>query len=314
MQNRIVEITSDNVHLALSRGFMKITQGNEKLGQIDVTDMSALIVRGYSASISINLCARLALENVPVVICGANQSPASILWPIDGHHKQGQRMQAQASTTKPLKKRLWQSLVKAKILAQAAALDHIGANSSSLRLMAKRVKTGDHENIEAQAARRYWPAMMGAEFRRGKSGVPQEYATDSPDINALLNYGYTVLRAACARSILTAGLHPSLSLHHESAGDALRLADDLMEPFRPWVDIVAYQCVQQREAGEDVLSKQHKAKLAAVLTMDLHTAHGASPLQLCLDRLATSLAQIFLGEKTYLDLPNAPMPLALHSG
>ncbi len=319
MQNRIVEITSDNVHLSLSRSFMKITQDGEKLGQIDITDMSALIVRGYSATISINLCSRLALENVPVIICGANQSPASILWPIDGHHRQGQRMQAQADATKPLKKRLWQSLVKAKILAQASALDHVGESSSALRLMAKRVKTGDHENLEAQAARRYWPAMMGADFRRSKSGASQSHApnpasNDNPNINAFLNYGYTVLRAACARSILAAGLHPSLSLHHESAGDALRLADDLMEPFRPWVDIAAYQCAQQMEGDDPVLSNAHKAKLAAVLTMDLHTAHGASPLQLCLDRLATSLAQVFLGEETYLDLPDAPMPLALHLG
>jgi len=314
MQNRIIEITSDNVHLSLSRGFMKITQEGEKLGQIDVTDMSALIVRGYSATVSVNLCSRLATENVPVVICGANQSPASILWPIDGHHKQGQHMQAQASAGKPLKKRLWQSLVKAKILAQAEALEHAGGNASALRLMAKRVKTGDHENLEAQAARRYWPAIMGADFRRAKSGTSQSHANDNPNINAFLNYGYTVLRAACARSILAAGLHPSLSIHHESAGDALRLADDLMEPFRPWVDIVAYQCAQQMGENEEALSKDHKAKLAAVLTMDLHTKHGASPLQLCLDRLAISLAQIFLGEATYLDLPSEPMPLALHSG
>lgn len=220
-------------------------------------------------------------------------------------------MQAQADANKPLKKRLWQSVIKAKILAQAAALDYVGENSSALYLMAKRVKSGDPENIEAQAARRYWPAMMGADFRRGKSDTPQSHDNDNPNINAFLNYGYTVLRAACARSILAAGLHPSLSLHHESAGDALRLADDLMEPFRPWVDIVAYQCAQQMKADEEPLTKDHKAKLAAVLTMDLHTKYGASPLQLCLDRLAISLAQIFLGEETYLDLPSAPMPLAL---
>jgi len=311
MQNRIVEIASDNVHLSLSRGFMKIAQGDEKLGQIDLTDMSALVVRGYSATISINLCARLAQENVPVVICGANQSPASIIWPIEGYHKQGQRMQAQADAGKSLKKRLWQSLVKAKILAQASALDYIGANSSALRLMAKRVKSGDSENLEALAARRYWPAMMGAEFRRGKAGAPISPANDNPNINAFLNYGYTVLRAACARSVLAAGLHPSLSLHHESAGDALRLTDDLMEPFRPWVDIIAYQCAQQLNDGEETLTKDHKAKLAAVLTMDLHTKYGASPLQLCLDRLAISLANVFLGAETFLDLPGDPMPLAI---
>lgn len=315
MQNRIVEISSDNVNLSLSRGFMNISQNGDKLGQIDITDMAALIVRGYSATISLNLCSRLAAENVPVVLCANNQSPSSILWPIDGYHKQGFRMQAQSEAGKPLKKRLWQSLVKAKILAQASALEFIEESSSALQLMAKRVKSGDSENIEAQAARRYWPAMMGADFRRGtKADGTQANDNERPDINAFLNYGYTVLRAATARSILAAGLHPSLSIHHESAGDALRLADDLMEPFRPWVDIVAYQCADSMQDDEKVLSKDHRAKLAAVLTMDLYTTHGASPLQLCLDRLAISLAKIYTGEETHLDLPSAPMPLSLHSG
>ena len=245
MKNRFVEITTDNVHLSLSRGFLKISKEGERLGQICIEDMSALIVRGYGTSISLNLCSRLAQNKIPTILCGSNQSPASIVWPIEGHFAQGHRMQAQAAAGKPLKKRLWQELVKAKINAQAAVLESQNIDASALYQMAKRVKSGDKENIEAQASRRYWPLLMGETFRRCKTDNRE--LTDTIDANAFLNYGYTILRSAAARSILAAGLHPSFSLHHESAGDAFRLADDLMEPFRPFVDLLALECRRTKD-------------------------------------------------------------------
>jgi len=159
--------------------------------------------------------------------------------------------------------------------------------------------------LEAQAARRYWTRLMGEGFRRDRS---------EPGINAALNYGYIVLRAATARSILAAGLHPSLSIQHQSRGAALRLADDLMEPFRPWIDQAVYKLAKAYCSPTPlILSQENKAALAAVLTLDMQGPQGTSPLQVCLDRLSQSLVQVFMGERKEMELPGPPLPLALAS-
>lgn len=303
MQNRIVEIVSEGAHISVSRGFLNVTVNQQRFGQVAIDDMSGLVIRGHGASLSANICERLAEANVPIVICGSNQAPASVIWPVSGHFTQGLHMQAQAVANKPLRKRLWGQLTKAKIRAQAAVLEAYGLNNADLLEMAGRVKSGDGDNLEAQAARRYWPRLMGEEFKRDQQ---------ADDDNAALNYGYTVLRAAVARSILAAGLHPSLSLQHKSRGDALRLADDLMEPFRPWVDYRVVQLLRAREeSGPVLLDKAAKAALAGVLSMDFQSALGASPMQVCLDYLAQSLVQIFLGNRRDLELPGPPLPLVL---
>jgi CRISPR-associated protein Cas1 len=303
MQNRVVEISSDGAHLSVSRGFLSVQIAGEAAGQIAIEDMAALIIRGHGASLSVNICTRLSQANVPIVLCGSNQSPASVIWPVSGHFSQGLHMQAQAVANKPLLKRLWAQLIKTKIGAQATVLAAFNINSTDISAMVTRVKSGDTENLEAQAARRYWPRLMGDTFRRDR----QENG-----INAALNYGYTVLRAATARSILAAGLHPSLSLHHQSRGDALRLADDLMEPFRPWVDHCVRQMVDELQPEEQLLLDQfRKAKLVGVLSLDMQSSVGASPMQVCMDRMAQSLVQVFLGECKTMELPGDPLSLSL---
>lgn len=127
--------------------------------------------------------------------------------------------------------------------------------------------------------------------------------------NSALNYGYTVLRAAIARSILAAGLHPSLSLHHQSRGDALRLADDLMEPYRPWVDFRVRKLMDRQDHNIASLSPDIKADLVSVLQMDFSGPLGASTMQTCMDRMAQSLVQVFTGETRDMELPGAPLPL-----
>lgn len=296
MKNRIVEIVTDGVHVSASRGFVILHKDREKLGQIAIDDMAALIIRGYGLTLSVNICARLSASNIPLIICGSDQSPASVLWPLAGHHAQGRIMQKQSELTRPQKKRLWQSLIRAKITAQAEALNLTGQAANDIKAMAKRVKSGDPDNLEAQAARRYWSRMMGKDFRRNKAESGE---------NAALNYGYTVLRAAAARAIIAAGLHPSLSIHHESRGDALRLADDIMEPFRPWVDLTVWQNRDKLETGQ--LSPELKASLVGMLSLDLQTSWGASPLQLCIDRLAQSVAAIITDERTKIEFSGPPV-------
>lgn len=302
MKNRIIEVTSNGAHISASRGFIKISRDGQNLGQVAVEDMAALIVRGYGATLSANICSRLAMANVPIVICGTNQAPDSVLWPLAGHHAQGRIMAAQSELSKPRRKRLWQEIVRAKIRTQAHVLGLSGKDSQDLESMAIRVKSGDQDNLEAQAARRYWTRLLGDEFCRSKGRTG-----NTSNQNAALNYGYTVLRAATARSIVGAGLHPSLSLHHESRGQALRLADDLMEPFRPWFDLAVFQ--NQDALSDAGLTPAMKSTLVSVLTLDLTTNIGVSPLQVCLDRLCQSLASIITGDCKKFDLPSLPKEL-----
>jgi len=300
MQNRVIEVLSDGAYLNVSRGFLSIKIDEQPVGQVAVDDMAALIIRGHGASLSVNICARLAEANVPIVICDTRQAPASVIWPVNGHFAQGLNMQAQAVANKPLLKRLWAQLVTAKIQNQAEVLKAHNLNSADIAAMATRVKSGDSENIEAQAARKYWRRLMGEDFTRG---------THQGSINGALNYGYTILRTATARSILAAGLHPSLSIYHQSKGDALRLADDLMEPFRPWVDYHVKKFALESNGKPFDLERTHKATLAGILTMDLQATSGASPMQVCMDKMAQSLVQIFMGEQKKLEIPEPPLPL-----
>lgn len=300
MQQRIVEIVSDGVHLSAFRGFMKISRQDEELGRVPFADIGAVIVRGHGSTLSVNLCTRLSDAGAPLVICGSNQAPSSLLWPVRGHYEQGRRMEAQAAATRPLLKRTWRDLVSAKIASQAAVLAATTGEEARLVRMARDVKSGDSDNLEAQAARRYWNALFGSGFLRDRQ---------ADGINSALNYGYTVLRAGTARSIIAAGLHPSLSVHHASRGDALRLADDLMEPFRPYLDYLVWQATRNGAIGE--LTSETKASLAQVLTLDLPGIDGVSPVQIWLDRLALSWARICMKESAKLDLPSQPSPLEL---
>lgn len=276
---------------------MTVKKNGERIGQVALDDIASLVINCHGATWSANLTARLSQRGAPIVICGSNHVPIALVWPIDGHYEQGRRMQAQAEASLPTKKRLWKALVQAKICAQADALDAVGKPSAAVRRLMKKVRSGDPDNVESVAARRYWPIMMGQDFRRDRR---------AGGINAMLNYGYMILRSATARSILAAGLHPSLAIHHQSRGTALRLADDLMEPFRPLVDGIVTRVVET--TGDD-LDRDAKAALARVTALDLDGPKGASPLQTCLDRLATSLAQIYMKKRTRLEMPGPPLAL-----
>lgn len=301
MQNRIIEVASEDIHLSLTRGFLKLSKDGAELGRVPIPEIGAVLVRGYGASLSLNMAARLAEENIPVILCGTDQAPSSILWPLSGHHAQGRIMEAQCQLSRPRKKRLWQSLVQGKILAQACVLEAEGHRANDLRMMARQVKSGDPDNLEARAARAYWSRLMPPieeGFKRDAGGG---------GLNSWLNYGYSVLRTGAARAIVSAGLHPSLSVHHESRGEALRLSSDIMEPFRAYVDMKVARMARRVAGTSDDLTKAQKGEIISVLNLDLHTPYGASPVQACLNRLCQSFARVCLGEATRLDLPDGPV-------
>lgn len=161
------------------------------------------------------------------------------------------------------------------------------------------VRSGDPENVEAQAARRYWPLLMGTEFRRDRNAL---------GVNSLLNYGYAVLRAIVSRAICGSGLHPTLGVHHANQGNAFALADDLMEPYRPLVDRMVLNLMR---SGQEEVNPKTKGRLAELGTLDLETSEGLSPVSVQISRLTQSLASTFLTGEVLLDLPRPPSVLAL---
>ncbi len=298
MIGRVVEIASEGRHLARDRGLMTVSRNGVEDGRVPLDDIGVLLCNARGLTYSNGLLVELARRGAAVVLCGANYLPVAWLWPVEGHHVQALRMRRQLEASLPLRKRLWQATVRAKIGQQRLTLEMLGKPDGGLGDLARRVKSGDTDNAEAQAARRYWPLLFGPDFHRERfGGMP----------NPLLNYGYTVLRAATARAVVAAGLHPSLGVHHHNRYDAMCLADDLMEPFRPVVDYAAARLV---ESGCEEVTPEAKQALAGVLAADMSTERGTTPLETCLERAAQSLAQSFEDGRAALAFPERLLPEA----
>jgi CRISPR-associated protein Cas1 len=310
MIGRIVEVADDKRHLFMHRGFMVVqdsvpnAQGERKeLGQVPLDDIAAVIANANGLTYTNNLLVALAERGAPFVLCAANHNAVGMLLPIEGNYEQAKRLEAQIAATLPTHKRLWAQVVRSKLEQQAAALEAAGCPTAPLSALASKVKSGDPDNLEAQGARRYWSLLFGSEFRRDQNANGA-----CPGLNSLLNYGYTVVRAATARAIIAAGLHPSIGLHHSHDNNAMRLVDDVMEPFRPIIDLKVWHLHRNQE---DHVTPDTKRALVRTLYDDMQTSAGATPVMVCIQRLATSLAQVYLGERDKLDLPLPGLPLSL---
>lgn len=294
MNGRIVEIAEDRRHLQVSRGFLIIkSTGDDSalVGQIPLDDIAAVIANSHGLSYSNNILVALAQRGAPFVLCAANHHTVGVLWPLDGNYHQAKRIERQILASKPLQKRLWADIVKAKVRQQMITLERTGSPVTYMTRIIKKVRSGDPENCEAQAARYYWQALLGADFRRDQNAA---------GANSLLNYGYTIMRSATARGVVAAGLHPSLGLHHSNDQNAMRLVDDLMEPFRPIVDFAVWRLVSE---GRNEITIETKKILANLLYANYQTSLGRTPLITCIQRLCTSLAQVFVAERKDLELP-----------
>lgn len=295
MVGQILELNRTGLSVHKRRGFLAVDAGEQEAGRLGLDDIEAVLAASPGLMWSNTALAELAARSVPVMILGQNFTPAAVVLPLTGHHAQADRFRAQARAPLPLSKQAWAAMVRHKIAAQAEALARIGAPCERLHRLLTAVRSGDPDNREAQAAQIYWPRLLGKDFRRDRAAA---------GANALLNYGYTVLRAATARAIVAAGLHPSLSLHHRSGGDPLALADDLMEPFRPTVDLAVHRLCAAGVTGVE----EGRAELIACLDADFPTRNGATPLSQVLLRLARSLSASFLEGRLRLDFPSRPLP------
>jgi CRISPR-associated protein Cas1 len=294
---RVVDIETDGLFLAVHRGFLTVSSAGEEKGRVPLDDVGALIIHAHGTSWSNTVLVRLSERAVPVVICGANHAPVACVWPMEGHYQQGARMRAQVGASKPLTKQIWRQIVAAKIRMQGHVLSWAGKEAGAFDLLARKVRSGDPDNIEAQAARRYWKALLGPDFSRDRT---------ADGANALLNYGYTVLRAIVSRAICAAGLHPTIGVFHANRANAFALSDDLMEPYRPLVDRIVFELVS---SGHVELTSDAKRRLVAIATLDLDNGDGTvSPLSLQAQRFVHSVAVSFEAGRAEIALPGNPAP------
>ena len=289
---RVVDISDDNRVLSLSRGNLKVSADGAELGRVPLADIQCVLVHGHGAMLSLSLSAALADAGIPLVLCGRNHTPVALSLPVSGNFEQAARLSAQAALPLPKRKRLWRKLVRAKIMAQARALEIAGhPDHKNLEKLTKSVRSGDLDNVEARAARFYWRRLLGNDFRRDTSG---------DGLNVHLNYGYTVVRAAMARAVVGAGLTPGLGLHHRGRLNAFQLVDDLMEPFRPLVDHAVWRN-QKDWTGE--LTPAAKRVLAELINGAMATTAGTNSVSRVMSMLSLSLAEVCTGDAENLVWP-----------
>lgn len=319
MIKRTVEISQQPCHLAVRNDQLLLLDKEDyqtTRATIPCEDLGLLLVEHAGTTYSHPALLRLLHYGAAVVLCGPDHLPAGMLLPLGEHTEIVSRLRLQIAAAKPLRKQLWSQIVRAKIRAQAANLAQGDAVRSRLLEMARELRSGDPQNVEAQAARSYWgvwlhsngpspggagaPPAIGdsvnsliaaADFRRDPAGLPP---------NNLLNYGYAIMRAAVARAVVSAGLHPALGLHHRNRSNAFCLADDLVEPLRPIVDARVRELFLD---GQTDLLPPVKAALLELLTAPVRVSDDVGPLMVALHRYAASLVRCLEGADKTLAIP-----------
>lgn len=260
---------------------------------IPIEDIGFVVLEHPQITITMPAMQKLNDNNVALVCCDEKHHPSAMLLNLDGHHLQGELFRNQLQASEPLKKQLWKQVIEYKINNQAALLNKLGKPTGALPQYLKSVNSGDTSNREGAAAREYWTYLFGDSFIRDRYGAHP---------NSLLNYGYIVLRAAVARALVGSGLLPTLGIHHHNRYNAFCLADDIMEPYRPYVDSIVYE---MWESGTDdmILEKETKAHLLQLLTEDVQIGKVKRPLMVALSITTASLARCFNGETKKLTCP-----------
>lgn len=270
---------------------IKMKDDPDFMRTIPVEDVGFILLENQQISITLPLLNALADNNAAVIVCTDKMMPNAMLLNLDSNSVQGERYRDQINASEPLKKNLWKQTVEAKIRNQAALLDKLDKDGSQLKPYWQNVKSGDTDNREGIAAKIYWDALFGDDFMRYRSGV-------SP--NEMLNYGYTVLRAAVTRSLMGSGLFPSFGIYHRNRYNAFPLADDIMEPYRPYVDEIVFDLYAN---GEQELNKDVKAELLKLLYVDTVFDKVTRPLDIGLSVTTSSLAKCFSGDQKKILYP-----------
>jgi len=288
--------------LVIDLPHLKVLGEKESKKCIPIEDIGVIILDHQQITVTHSCMAALLENNAALITCDHSHHPVGLLLPLDGHDVQSERFKYQIDASVPLKKQLWQQTIQAKILNQAAVLAERGIEYENMLYWAKSVRSGDPDNYEGRAAAYYWKNVFPkkVEFFRGRDGDPP---------NNLLNYGYAILRAIVARGLVCSGLLPTLGIHHRNKYNAYCLADDIMEPYRPYLDRIVLGIIDRGENFLE-LGTNIKAQLLGIANVDVHFEKGKSPLMVGLQSTTASLAKCYEGSLRRI---NYPLMRALNS-
>jgi len=265
---------------------------SDKETTVPIEDIGFVVLENQESYISLPALSKLSSNNVAVIFCNNKHMPQSMLLNLDTHHIQQEHFRNQLNASEPLKKQLWQQVIKHKINHQADLLSLTGNTSNPLKHYASKVLSGDTENREGAAAAYYWKHLFDFDFKRERQGAYP---------NLFLNYGYIVLRAAVARALAGSGLLSTLGIHHHNKYNAFCLADDIMEPYRPLIDAKVLAIIKQYKTQE--LTTAIKAELLQALTETVYFEGSKSPLMVAISKTTSSLQQCFAGKSRKLIYP-----------
>ncbi|TJZ62989.1 type II CRISPR-associated endonuclease Cas1 [Sphingobacterium olei] len=262
---------------------------------VPIEDIGVLVLESQQITISHGCIAALVENNVALISCDSSHMPTGLLLPLDGGHTQAERFRYQIEASLPLKKQLWQQTIQQKIYNQASVLNELGIHADNMFRWSKSVKSGDPDNYEGRAAAYYWQNIFSEhlQFNRHRAGVPP---------NSFLNYGYAILRAIVARSLVSSGLLPTLGIFHRNKYNAYCLADDIMEPYRPFVDRIVYKLVAEGTYLEE-LNTEIKTRLLLLPQVNVVFDDMTSPLLIGVSRTTASLARCFEGTSRKINYP-----------
>ena len=296
MLRRIVEVSQEGLYLHVSHGFLKLTLKQEEIGEVPLADIAVLLLTAQGTLVSKYSLIALTGQGTVIIFCGKSYKPESIMIPLFGNYEATGRLYDQIKAGLPLRKQLWKAIIQQKIKNQALILSTIGNEQGALLLRnyATQVTSGDTGNREAVAAKAYWQLLMGPEFTRDSK---------EEGINSFLNYGYAILRGITARAICCSGLHPSLGIFHRNRLNNYCLVDDLIEPFRPVVDLLVYRMVHEAKENQTVLTPPLKKQIYQLAWTDVFVTKGKSPLIKAVEYYAYSLAQSFSNKQNQLCIP-----------
>lgn len=263
---------------------------------VPIEDIGTVIIDHKQITITQGLMEQLLKNNCAIITCDDNHLPFGLMLPLNGNTTMSERIQAQISVSQPLKKQLWQQTIQAKITNQANLLAQThNVVVRNMKVWASEVKSGDSENHEARAAVYYWSNLFPKipDFTRGRYGIAP---------NHLLNYGYAILRAIVARALVISGLMPVLGIFHKNKYNAYCLADDIMEPYRPFVDKIVIEAMQSIEYSEE-LTKEMKIKFLSLPTSEVKMNGQRTLLMVAVSQTTASLAKCYLGESRKIIYP-----------
>ncbi len=274
---------------------IKVNPSNKDSQEVTrpIEDIGVIIMDHGQITITHQAIRALQRNKSAIISCDDSHMPAGLMLPFNANSLQSKVMKTQLSASLPLNKNLWQQTIKAKIHNQIAVLRYYGKNTKRLKVLVERVQSGDPNNIEGQASAYYWKTLIDG-FVRDQYGDPP---------NGMLNYGYAIIRSMVARAIVASGLHPTLGIFHKNQYNAYCLADDIMEPYRPFVDAKVLSICHQKESLEGFLNKNDRASILSVMTADAKYGNKKRPLYIGLSMTTASLVQCYEGKKRKILYP-----------